>query len=184
MMQEKVDLNAIIERHASATPGPWFWWGSTDNHSTALCGRQPGLGICEVISTVSVRRSATSREADKIRESLDDFTNMDEAAIEEIVKDWAEDSFSGEAREDERLAITDEKYIRRSVEEVAVYQVARNQGLPDDTPRDHPKVYRADICDVRTPNGKFLANSWQDIADLVAEVQRLQGLLDQKEEAS
>lgn len=166
-------LAEIRERTEAATPGPWFWWGNTDNHNTALCGRQPGLGVCEVISTIKVDRSTTGREADANRSSLRDVTDMTEEEIEEQITEWAIDPWSGEPRSDERLAITDEKYIRHAVEEVAVYQVARAQGLPEDTPRDHEKVYRADICDVRTPNGRFLAHSRQDVEDLVAEVDRL-----------
>ena len=166
-------LAEIRERTEAATPGPWFWWGNTDNHNTALCGRQPGLGVCEVISTIKVDRSTTGREADANRSSLRDVTDLTEEEIEEQITEWAIDSWSGEPRSDERLAITSEKYIRHAVEEVAVYQVARAQGLPEDTPRDHEKVYRADICDVRTPNGRFLANSRQDVEDLVAEVGRL-----------
>ena len=176
-MTNELDLDAIKARLDAATPGPWFWWGNTDTHSTALCGRQPGIGVCEVISTVSVKRSTTGREADANRSSLRDLTDLTEEEIEGHIREWAFDEWSGEAREDQRLAITDENYIRRSVEEVAVYQVARAQGLPDDTPRDHEKVYRADICDVRTPNGRFLAHSRQDVEDLVAEVERLRALV-------
>lgn len=173
---QAVDLNAIRGRLDAATPGPWFWWGNTDNHSTALCGRQSGLGVCEVISTLSVDRSTTGTEADELRESLREYTGMDEEAIEAEVHDWAYDEYGGH-RSDERLAVTDADYIRRSVEEVAVYEVARAQRLPDDTPRDHPKVYRADICDVRNPNGQMLAHAWQDIRDLIAEVDRLRALV-------
>lgn len=40
---------------------------------------------------------------------------------------------------------------------LAVYQVARNQGLPDGTPRDHPKVYRADVVDINHPDARHMA---------------------------
>ncbi len=42
---------------------------------------------------------------------------------------------------------------------LAVYEVARHQGLPDDTPRDHPKIYRADVVDVRNKTARFIAES-------------------------
>lgn len=168
-----MNLDAIKERLAAATPGPWFWHGNTDTHSVALCGREPGIGVCEVISTVRVDRSLKGREADRIRESMLEHTDLDEEGVEEAMEDWIHDPWTGETRADERLAITDEKYIRRAVEEIPVYSVARAQGLPDDTPRDHEKIYRADICDVRVPNGAFLANSWQDVSDLVGEVERV-----------
>lgn len=53
------DLAELRKLAEGATPGPWRWWGNTDSHNVALCGSQPGLGVCEVISTISV----TSREA-------------------------------------------------------------------------------------------------------------------------
>lgn len=40
---------------------------------------------------------------------------------------------------------------------LAVYQVARNQGLPDDTPRAHQKVYRADVVDINHPDARHIA---------------------------
>jgi hypothetical protein len=47
------------------------------------------------------------------------------------------------------------------------------RGLPDDTPRDHPKVYRADVVGVNHPNAKALAHSWEHVDMLLAEVHRL-----------
>ena len=140
----------------AATPGPWFWWGNTDNHSVALCGRQPGLGVCEVISTLSVERSTTGREADRLRRDLAEYTDMSLSDIEEAVEEWATDEYD-QPRTDQRLSVTDENYIRRSAEELAVYEVARAQGLPDDTPRDHERIYRADVCDLRAANARYLA---------------------------
>ena len=166
-----LDLDPIRARLAAATPGPWFWWGNTDHHGEALCGRQPGLGVCEVLSTVRVNRSRDSLEAQQLRANLEDC-GYNEDAIEDEVDDWATDE-SGSPRFDERLSLTDEKFIRRAVSEVAVYEVARAQGLRDDTPRDHPKVYRADICDVRNANGQLIANAPADLVALLAEVERL-----------
>lgn len=83
------------------------------------------------------------------------------------------------ARKDTRLALTTPDHWRKPVSEVAVYEVARAQGLPDDTPRENSKVYRADICDVRNPNGQFLASSWSDVRDLLAEVKRLRAVIEE-----
>lgn len=142
----------------AATPGPWFWWGNTDSHSVALCGRQPGLGVREVISTLSVDRSTTGHEADQLRRNLAEYAGMSLGDIEEAVEAWATDEYD-QPRTDQRLSITDENYIRRTAEELAVYEVARAQGLPDDTPRDHERIYRADVCDLRATNARYLASA-------------------------
>ena len=153
--EKLAELRRLAE---AATPGPWFWWGNTDNHSVALCGHQPGLGVCEVISTLSVDRSTTGREADQLRRNLAEYTGMSLGDIEEAVEEWATDEY-GQPRTDQRLSITDENYIRRTAEELAVYEVARAQGLPDDTPRDHERIYRADVCDLRAANARYLAGA-------------------------
>lgn len=169
-------VDDIRDRWAKATPGPWFWHGNTDNHNVALCGRQPGLGVCEVMSTINVDRDPNSRDAHQLRESLRDVTTMSDEQVEDYVREWAyengSDSFDG-TRTDTRLAITDANYIRHDVDTLAVYQVARAQGLPDDTPRDHPKVYRADVTAVRAPNAEALAHAWGDIHALLDENDRL-----------
>lgn len=153
--EKLAELRRLAE---AATPGPWFWWGNTDNHSVALCGHQPGLGVCEVISTLSVDRSTTGREADQLRRNLAEYTGMSLGDIEEAVEEWATDEYD-QPRTDQRLSITDENYIRRTAEELAVYEVARAQGLPDDTPRDHERIYRADVCDLRAANARYLAGA-------------------------
>ena len=153
---ETPDVAELRHLAEAATPGPWFWWGNTDNHSVALCGRQPGLGVCEVISTLSVERSTTGREADQLRSDLAEYTNLTLSGIEDAVEEWATDEYD-QPRTDQRLSVTDENYIRRTAEELAVYEVARAQGLPDDTPRDHERVYRADVCDLRATNARYLA---------------------------
>jgi hypothetical protein len=171
-----LNLVAIKARHAAATPGPWRWWGNTDSHNIALVGHQPGLGVCEVISTLGVERDPKGRDADRIREYARDGEMTDEEVEEEVEK-WATDAW-GELHRDDRMAITDEHYIRHNAENLAVYEVARAQGLPEDTPREHPKVYRGDVVDLRNANARFLAAAWKDVADLVAEVERLLAALD------
>ena len=153
--EKLAELRQLAE---AATPGPWFWWGNTDNHSVALCGRQPGLGVCEVISTLSVERSASGRESDRLRRDLAEYTDMSLSDIEEAVEEWATDEYD-QPRTDQRLSVTDENCIRRTAEELAVYEVARAQGLPDDTPRDHERIYRADVCDLRAANARYLAGA-------------------------
>lgn len=53
--------------------------------------------------------------------------------------------------------LDDDSLMMETAKDLMVYEVARNQNLPDDTPRNHPKVYRADVVDVRHPNARFMA---------------------------
>ena len=112
--------------------------------------------MCEVISTLSVDRSTTGWEADRLRRDLSEYTDLSLSDIEDAVEEWATDEYD-QPRTDQRLSVTDENHIRRTAEELAVYEVARAQGLPDDTPRDHERVYRADVCDLRATNARYLA---------------------------
>lgn len=155
-------LEGIIARHAAATRGPYRWHGNTDTHQAGLAGHVPGLGIVEVITTVDVDRDPNGREAAEMRSDLKDSGYPPEA-IDEYVRNWAYDE-AGCLRTDPRLALSTPDHMLKAVEEIAVFEVARNQGLPDDTPRDHPQVYRANICGVHNnPNGTFLEESWSDI---------------------
>lgn len=171
------DLDALQALLDAATPGPWFWWGNTDNHSVALCGRQPGLGVAEVLSTISIERDPHGRDAQRLRQDLNEYFECSVEQIEDAVNAWAFDEY-GEPRSDNRLSITDEKFIRRDVEELVVYEVARNQGLPDDTPRDHPKVYRADVVDVRATNASLIVAAVNALPDLLAEVRELRAAVE------
>lgn len=53
--------------------------------------------------------------------------------------------------------LDDESLMMQTAKNRLVFEVARNQGLPDGTPRSHPKVYRADVVDVMHPNAEFIA---------------------------
>ena len=56
----------------------------------------------------------------------------------------------------------------KKAKDLAVFEVA-----PKATRRDDPKVYRADVSGLRSPDATFIAHSRQDVADLLAEVDRL-----------
>ncbi|MGO2030615.1 MAG: ead/Ea22-like family protein [Glutamicibacter ardleyensis] len=53
--------------------------------------------------------------------------------------------------------LDDDSLMMETAKDLMVYEVARNQNLPDETPRSHPQVYRADVVDVRHPNARFMA---------------------------
>jgi hypothetical protein len=56
--------------------------------------------------------------------------------------------------------------------EIPVYEVA-----PHARSRTDERVYRADLVGLRNPDAEFIAHSRQDIADLLAEVDRLRAQL-------
>lgn len=166
-------LAAITARHAATTGGPWFWHGSTDTHEVSLAGRRPGHGITQVITTVPVERDPGSPEAAAYRRYLISDCGYNDKQADDAIYEWVHDH-DGSIRHDHRLALMDpDRVLLETVEETAVFTVARQQGLPDGTPANHPEVYRRDICDVTNPNGRFLAASWADVAWLLGQVQQL-----------
>ena len=175
MQQFNAHLAGVQDLLARTTPGPWFWWGNTDQHQIMLAGRGP-YGVTGVVTTVGVDRDAGGRDAAGIRSGMRDC-GYDQAAIDTYVHDWAFDE-DRTPRQDERLALANADGWLKTVEELAVYEVAVKQGLPNGTPRDHPKVYRADICGVRdNPNGEFLAGSWSLVEELSRTLARVAALV-------
>lgn len=163
-------ITTIETELGQITAFPWFWWGDADTHAIALCGRQPGMGVSEVLSTIGVDRDPDSRDAKMVRDALMEYSDMSEEDADEYVReDWCTDGNDG-TRSDNRLALTDENYIRHPVEDLAVFTVARAQGLPDDTPRSDRRIYRAQVCDVRNINGRFIQRAPERIRDLVATI--------------
>lgn len=153
------EIGKLRELLSQGTQGPWFWSGNVDTHTVALCGRQPGLGVCEVLSTIDVERDPDDRDAQQLREALADGGVSDKKWIEDYVREtWAEDEW-GQPRTDRRLAITTGDHIRANAEDYAVFEVARNRGLPDDTPRDDQRIYRGDVCDIRLPNARLIVEA-------------------------
>lgn len=53
--------------------------------------------------------------------------------------------------------LDDDSLMMQTAKDLLVFEVARNQGLPDDTPSSDPRVYRQEVVDVRHPNAKFMA---------------------------
>jgi hypothetical protein len=158
-------LAEIAALDAEATGGPWSWRGNTDHpDSVRLAAR--GL---DVLSTIPV-----DRDPNDVHPDLIDACNGDEHAAREWQRRWAWDDVADETRTDERLALVNpDTFMYEPAARLAVYEVARAQGLPDDTPADHPKVYRRDVVALRNPNARMLAEGRQAVTDLLAEVRRL-----------
>lgn len=165
------NLAAIAARLTAAPAGPYFWHGNVNNHDIALSTRLPGLGVCSILTTTAVERDKHGHNAQRMVDNLRDvgITHQDvEAALDE----WAHD-IDGEPRTDERLALLTKDITLEPAENIAVFEVARAQGLPDDTPISDRRIYRGDVVDLRNDAARFLASSWADVNTLLAEVHAL-----------
>lgn len=67
---------------------------------------------------------------------------------------------------------------------VPASELARYEVAPDATERSDPRVYRADLTGFRNPDATFIAAARQDVADLLAEVDRLRAALVNAEDAA
>lgn len=91
-----------------------------------------------------------------------------EAARAKHIREYLADRY-GEPRTEYRLALTDENGFLVEADTLAIYEVA-----PEATDPNDPKLYRRDITGLRHPVAEFLAHAADDMAHLLAEVQRLQ----------
>lgn len=174
--EERAELRAIAE---AAQQGRWWWGGDIGNHrgDVELHAVVPGsgCGVVDILRQLPVERTPTMADkmVDQAREHIDD-----EDELKAIRKEWLTDSY-GQRRTDNRLAFADpENHFVTPGRELAVFEVARNQGLPDNTPADHPKVYRHDVVDVRNVNARHIVAARPEI------VLRLLADLDRAEHAT
>lgn len=184
------DLAAIRARAAAAIGGPWKWRGNTDTGDVRLVGhilvddtRNPGwqrpYGL-DVFGTIREERTVDDPGAKEYAEYLRDVRILDRVTREYrpytadeiaqgVLDDWVNEKFSDEPRTDNYIAFVNAtSHFYEAARDLAIYEVARAQGLPDDTPRDHPKVYRADLIGIRNANAEFIEHSRQDVDDLLA----------------
>jgi hypothetical protein len=113
-------------------------------------------------------------------EPEDTYDGRYEAAYERAVKktvadateQWLTDEY-GEPRIEHRLAFTDADGFLIEATKLGVYEVAPQATVPDD-----PKVYRRDITGFRHPAADFFAAAADDMAILLAEVERLTTTID------
>lgn len=147
-------------------PGRWFWGGNTDVGDIGLCGRMPGLGVVDVLRTCVETITDEQIGQEWVRQELSEYIDRE---------DYVE---ARRNHPNHYLAFgrPDALFVEYG-RDLAIYEVARNQGLPDDTPRDHPQVYRADVVGVRNKHAQFLADSPELVRGLLAEVERLRALL-------
>lgn len=141
-----IDLDKLEEAAKAATGGPWHWAGNTDTGEPYLATWIRGAGRCQVLSIGSEDRSTTGRAADSVRS----YARESDLDPEEMVEEWATDSFGAPVQEPRLQFMTDLMGV--NARDIAVYEVA-----PSATSREDPEVYRADVVGIRHPDATFIA---------------------------
>ncbi len=165
-------LAAIQARHEAATGESWHWSGNTDTGEPYLATWIPGAGRCSVLAIGHEERSTTGREAERVRDDAVEYSLGDP---DELVNDWAHDRFGQPARDPRLWFFTD--LMADPAREHVVYEVA-----PAATTREDPKVYRADIVDIRHPDAQFIAHARADVPWLLDRVRQLEEALTASED--
>ncbi|KLO31601.1 hypothetical protein ABW16_01880 [Mycolicibacter heraklionensis] len=163
------DINRARAMLQRVNPGPWWWGGNTAGHGdVALHSRAPGYGVIDIMRTCTDHRTAEEIGAEWDRTGeLQDCISRDDYIEHET------------DHPQKYLAFIETEHMTVQLgRDHATYEVARNQGLPDDTPRDHPKVYRADVVAVRNAHAEFIAASPQLVAGLLAAIDRVAAVVE------
>lgn len=174
---ERLDLDDLEAKATAASGGPWHWAGNTDTGEPYLATWTPGFGRCQVLAIGYDERSATGREAESMRSSLDEC-GYDAEDIDRLVTEWAVDSFGSPRREPRLEFATDLMMV--NARDLAIYEVA-----PEATSRDHPDVYRADVVGIRHPDAEYIAAAHPAVVlALIAELRALRAAVGTREKAS
>lgn len=173
---------------AAIVPGNWSWAGNTKYGQPELSAWVPGKGRTLVMAHTDVQRTRLDPRFDEGVASLREFRELSYAeAVEEMAAGWLRTG-DGELATDTRLTFnTAENRMIVACDNV-VFEVARAQGLPEDTPASSPEIYRTDIVAVRNPLAEFMAAaSASTVLELVerlraaeARVAELEGLDDER----
>jgi hypothetical protein len=153
----------IARAHAvtdEATPEPWHWAGNTDTGEPYLATWIPGAGRCQVLAIGHEDRSTTGRAAEEVRS----YARECDADPDEFLQEWALDRY-GEPVQEPRLWLYEDLMAVNARDRV-VYEVA-----PQATTRDDPRVYRADVSDIRHPDAAFIAASRTMLPAAVAAIE-------------
>lgn len=158
-------------------PAPWFWAGNTDhNGDVELRGRIPGMGHVDVLRTCP-------RFADETQLGAEYDQAAKEYGLDEcITRDDYIEAETDHPRHWLAFGRPDAAFVEYGRDH-AVYEVARNQNLPDNTPRHHPQIYRADVVDIRNAHARLIAAAPALIQELITEVKQLRELIENARQA-
>lgn len=179
-----LDVEQIRAAHAAATPGPYRWAGNTDYGDVRLAAANGR----EVFALIARDRKPEDRATQGYRSHLRDIQIHDRSLSEgkggyrdltdEEIDDWTRTEWLEDEHEQPRtdnvLAFYAPGFAYEYARDLAVFEVGRHRGLPDDTPDTDERIYRRDVVDVRNPNARFLRDSWSYVDHLLGEVERLE----------
>lgn len=139
-------------------PGPWWWGGNTDHQGDiVLRGYKSGYGHIDLMRTAREFRTEEQLAAEWDADSdLRACVERDDYIADELDSPRLYLSF-----------IDLEDMTLNPGRDRVIYEVARDQGLPDDTPRSDRRVYRADVIGVRDPHAEFIAAAPKLVAGLL-----------------
>lgn len=170
MSETNSRLEEIRERMNATPSGPWWWGGHVDGFSdVSLRALDPQFGVVDVLRNTPEDIDEEIAEAEWNNTDARDYMGKEEYIL------WRTQN-----PKNYLAAMVPKDMFVEILKEKAVFEVARNRNLPDDTPRSHPKIYRDDVVDVRNPQAQFIAHSRADIEFLLGEIERLQKIIDSK----
>lgn len=150
-------LAAAAATAAEIVPGNWCWAGNTKYGQPELSAWIPGQGRTLVMGHLDVERTRNDPRFDSGVGSLQECRELSEAdATAEMEDSWLHTG-DGEIAIDTRLAFNTAENLLAVARDNVVFEVARNQGLPDWTSAADPRIYRTDIVAVRNPLAEFIA---------------------------
>lgn len=155
--EDLAQLKATATAAAAIVPGPWSWRGNTKFGDPELSGWVPGKGRTLVMAHTEVPRTRADTRFDDGVSTLTEIYEISRAeATERIITEWLHDG-AGEIAKDTRATFNTSENMMAVARENVVFEVARNQCLPDDTPATDPRIYRTEIVAVRNPLAEHLA---------------------------
>jgi hypothetical protein len=157
--ERTAELRALLD---AGTARPWRWAGNIDTGEPRLTGRG-----CDVLAIGYDHRSTAGRDADEVRA----FARESQIDEDEAVDTWANDQYGEPIKEPRLWFYTD--HMADPARDNVVFEVA-----PNATDRDDPKVYRADITDIRHPDARLIAAAVNALGPLLDRSDRLATLED------
>ena len=145
-------LAEIEAREQAATPGEWAWFGNTDTQQIYLATKRYGRMYVMGFRRWGLQSAQPTFCIDRTWKPNPQSSD-----------DFGYDGWIASAHE-------------------LASRIVRYEVAPNAVSRDDSRVYRADLIGIKNPDAEFIAHSRKDVADLLAEVKRLQAELEDRDQ--